>query len=168
MRAVDRLYVDADRGPAEAAYNNLAHAFAGVDLVAQSGLEMQASRVVSTAESLANLAQDRAEAARAKAVLDSVSQFDPAYAAVRRARLALAELRRSYVEDDEDLNRANHPIASTALGQIPGLSQEQVNRLLLDTQFPELAPERARCREAHGEAFYELIAQARTVLGIRS
>lgn len=166
-RAVDQLYTAPGTEAIESAYNDLFHAQGAVELVAPVALNDACARVLESAQRLARLARDRAEAERAKRHMHSI--FSPDSVGLLEAQGALDSYRAACLTGDDDSVQVDlfHTAEST-LSRVPDLTSLEQAELVLDCLLPELAPELAQHRHEHSEAMTAFIEQARVLLGINN
>ncbi|MCX4779867.1 hypothetical protein [Streptomyces sp. NBC_01264] len=161
-RTLDLLYTQPDSDAVDRAYKDFFHAQGAVELVAPIALTTAATRVVETAQRLASLARDRAEAERARERLITVGGYRSEYTGVGPV---LDAFRTAFLSEADDVE-ALFSEAQSALSQLSDLTSAEKHSLLFDCVKVELGPLRARRQEEHREAMTTFIDQARTTLGV--
>ncbi|MGW8505183.1 hypothetical protein [Streptomyces sp. CLCI03] len=166
-RTLDQLYREPGTDAIDRAYNDFFHAQGAVELVAPAALTAASTHVVQTAQQLAGLARNRAEAERAREHLANMNPLMPEYVGVGRAREALAAYRAACLAQADDMDMVTlFGEADSAVSQLPGLTSDEQSALIIDCMRPALGPLLDRHRREHSEAMTAFINQARAVLGV--
>ncbi|MFF3625396.1 hypothetical protein [Streptomyces sp. NPDC002467] len=163
--ALDRLYREPDTAAVDVAYDAFLRAQGAVELTVPTVLTPATNLVVETAQNLAVLARDRAEAQRARVHLAALASSMPEYMGMELAQTALTSFREACQSDSPDLME-RHNAANQELSQISGITTDEQTVLLLDCFNEELAPLRTQRKQEHAEAVKEFIARSRAVLGV--
>ncbi|MEV7512677.1 hypothetical protein AB0O57_32435 [Streptomyces sp. NPDC091201] len=165
VRAVDKTYSSSETDPLDQAYSDFVHARTTIELVAPAVLASATARVVTTAELLADLAEDRSAAERARQRLDAELLANPV--AVARARNQLSSLQASCDAAGDGLLPPQHREVSTALLNTGILEPPAVAALIVDCLKPDLDRVRAQLTDDHQLALRVFITAARATLGVR-
>ncbi|MGW8782609.1 hypothetical protein ACWGNM_31730 [Streptomyces sp. NPDC055796] len=165
IRAVDKTYNSAETEALDQAYSDFVHARTTIELVAPANLTSATARVVTTAEHLAELAENRSAAERARQLLSAEALTNPV--AVARARSQLASLQASCEAAGDGYLPPQHREVSATLSSIGALGPPAVAALIVDCLNPDLDRARAQLTDDHQAALSAFITAARATLSVR-
>lgn len=149
----------------EAGHEELMQLEGQLELVAPETVLAHAERVMDGVGRSIELAFQRGPGARAERALTRVHR--EGHPAAHRAVRCLAELRAAHSAGDENLGeqQAFRSAATTALDDVPSLTNEQKHLLVLDATWPPLDPALREITTARANAVRDLVSAARSVLG---